>query len=122
MEIVVGIALYIALYCIGFLPMQRLRSRRATVISGILGLALIPIGFAILRTYPINLNNIAFGVFIFWMMIAGVAMTAGSAVRFYILGLTTFSTRDRRVITAILGVAILVLMIAGFRALATGFD
>jgi hypothetical protein len=119
---VTGALVFVALYCIGFLPMQRLKSRRATVISAILGLALVPIGLALLRAYPINLNTIAFGVFVFWMMIAGVAMTVGSAVRFYILGLTTFTPRDRRVVTAILGVALLVLMVAGFRALDTGLN
>ncbi len=114
-----GALIFVVLFMIGFFPMQRLRSRRASVISGILGLALVPIGIAILRLYP---GAVAVTVFVVWMMLAGLAMTIGSAVRFYVLGLVTLPHGDRQIITVILGIALCILMVAGFQYLGTALD
>lgn len=54
--------IFVALFAIGFLPMQRLKSKRAAVISAMLGLALVPIGLVLLRAFPANLNNLGFVV------------------------------------------------------------
>lgn len=115
----VGAIIFFILFMIGFFPMQRLRSRRASVISGILGLALVPIGIAVMRLYP---GALSVTVFVVWMMLAGLAMTLGSAVRFHVLGLKEASHRDRQIITVILGVALCILMVAGFRYLGTALD
>ena len=116
---IAGALIFVALFMIGYFPMQRLRSRRAAVISGILGLALLPIGVALLKLNP---GILAITIFVFWMMLAGIAMTLGSGVRFYILGRVTLSHRDRQIITVILGVALCILMVAGFRFLGTALD
>ena len=43
--------IFAALFAIGFFPMQRLKSKRAAVISALLGIALVPIGLVLLRAF-----------------------------------------------------------------------
>jgi hypothetical protein len=110
-----GFLIFAAIYVIGFLPMQRLSSRRATLISALLGIALVPIGLALLRYYPISLNDMARLIFILWMMLAGIAILLGSLVRFYMLGRGDLIHRDRQLITVVLGIALGILELALFR-------
>lgn len=109
--------IFAVLFAIGYFPMQRLKSKRAAVISALLGLALVPIGLVLLRAFPASLNNLSYVVFVFWMMLVGAAMVLGSGTRHFILSQPGYSRRDRQLVTGLLAVALGSLLIVVLRAL-----
>ena len=103
------------LYLIGFLPMQRLKSKRSTVISAFLGIAVIPIAIALIRAGSLGQTPLTLLVFLGWLIPVGFSMLFGSITRFIVLGFPT-ATRNRRwAITAIGGVLFFIAIILVIR-------
>jgi hypothetical protein len=118
-----GWLMAVALFSIGYLPIQRLKSRRATVIGGIAGLALVPIALALIRSYAFTANTtFAVTVFLFWMIPVGFAMVCGAVVRFYVVSRAALTRRDAWAIAIVCGIGLFILMTALARALMSGLD
>ena len=111
----IGALMFAGTYLVGFLPVQWLPSRRASIVAAVIGLLAIPVGLLILRIYPITLNTLGVLVGVLWLMLTGVAVFFGSATRAYILGRTNLASRDCRLVTAVLGTAFSMLEFALLR-------
>lgn len=85
----------LALLAIGFVPMQALKSRRAAVIAGIVGLLIVPVAILGFRFVNVGLNSLYLVVYLMWICIVAYGLLTGAITRFVILGRSDITPSQR---------------------------
>lgn len=84
----------LVLVAVGYVPAQALRTRRAAIIAGAIGILIIPAAFASLRLVPDPANNLWTIVAAIWISMVGYGVFAGAIIRYVFLGRPPMSQRQ----------------------------